>query len=249
MVKQAPSTTVANRTYRKMTEEPVSRLVIELGIPTMLSMLVTALYNTASTYYVSYLGTSAVGAMGVVFALQTIIQAIGIMIGQGCASQTSRLLGAQDYVRANALASSGLFLCLVFALVFSLIGFLFIESFMFAMGATDTILPYAVTYGEVILFAAPFMAASYTLNNLLRSEGLALVGMVGLGLGGLLNIAVCPVFIFVFDWGIAGAAWATALCQAISFAILLTHYLRGKGTLQMHWSFISKKSSSLRLNL
>lgn len=240
MVKQTPSATVANRTYRKMTEEPVSRLVIELGIPTMLSMLVTALYNTASTYYVSYLGTSAVGAMGVVFALQTIIQAIGIMIGQGCASQTSRLLGAQDYVRANALASSGLFLCLVFALVFSLIGFLFIESFMFAMGATDTILPYAVTYGEVILFAAPFMAASYTLNNLLRSEGLALVGMVGLGLGGLLNIAVCPVFIFVFDWGIAGAAWATALCQAISFAILLTHYLRGKGTLQMHWSFISK---------
>ncbi len=109
MVSKAPSTASANRTYRKMTEEPVARLVIELGIPTMLSMLVTALYNTASTYYVSYLGTSAVGAMGVVFALQTIIQAIGIMIGQGCASQTSRLLGAQNYVRANALASSGLF--------------------------------------------------------------------------------------------------------------------------------------------
>ena len=240
MVKKAPSTAPANRTYRKMTEEPVARLVIELGIPTMLSMLVTALYNTASTYYVSYLGTSAVGAMGVVFALQTIIQAIGIMIGQGCASQTSRLLGAQNYVKANALASSGLFLSLVFALLFSLIGFLFIEPFMFAMGATETILPYAVTYSEVILLAAPFMAASFTLNNLLRSEGLALVGMVGLGVGGLLNIAVCPIFIFVFDWGIAGAAWATALCQAISFAILFVHYLRGRGTLQMHFSFISK---------
>ena len=106
----------ANRTYRKMTEEPVAALVIKLGIPTMLSMLVTALYSTASTYYVSYLGTSAVGAMGVNFALQTVIQAIGIMIGQGCASQTSRLLGAKNYVRANALASSGLFLSLIFLL-------------------------------------------------------------------------------------------------------------------------------------
>ena len=187
----------ANRTYRKMTEEPVARLVIELGVPTMLSMLVTALYNTASTYYVSYLGTSAVGAMGVVFALQTIIQAIGIMIGQGCASQTSRLLGAQNYVKANALASSGLFLSLVFASVFGLVAFMLMEPLMMIMGATQTILPYAVTYSEVILLAAPFMAASFTLNNLLRSEGLAVVGMVGLGIGGLLNIVICPIFIFV----------------------------------------------------
>ena len=93
MVKEvpAPTTNDANRTYRKMTEEAVAPLVLKLGVPTMLSMLVTALYMTASTYYVSYLGTSAVGAMGVIFALQTIIQAIGIMIGQGCAAQTSRL--------------------------------------------------------------------------------------------------------------------------------------------------------------
>ena len=233
----------ANRTYQKMTREPVAGLVLKLGIPTMLSMLVTALYNTASTYYVSYLGTSAVGAMGVVFALQTIIQAIGIMIGQGCASQTSRLLGAQNYVKANALASSGLFLSLVFASVFGLIAFVLMEPLMMIMGATQTILPYAETYSEVILLAAPFMAASFTLNNLLRSEGLAVVGMVGLGVGGILNIAICPIFIFVFNWGIAGAAWATALCQFISFLILLTHYLRGKGTMQMHWAFVSKSPS------
>lgn len=230
----------ANRAYRKMTEDPVATLVVKLGIPTMLSMLVTALYSTASTYYVSYLGTSAVGAMGVNFALQTVIQAIGIMIGQGCASQTSRLLGAKNYVRANALASSGLFLSLIFSAVFAVLAIIGLESLLRAMGATDTILPYAKDYASIILLAAPFMAASYTLNNLLRSEGLAIVGMMGLGFGGVLNIAVCPIFIFVFDWGIAGAAWATALCQAISFAILLTHYLRGKGTLQMHWSFISK---------
>ena len=233
----------ANRTYRKMTEDPVASLVVKLGIPTMLSMLVTALYSTASTYYVSYLGTSAVGAMGVNFALQTVIQAIGIMIGQGCASQTSRLLGAKNYVRANALASSGLFLSLVFSAVFALFAIIGLKSLLRAMGATDTILPYAKDYASIILLAAPFMAASYTLNNLLRSEGLAIVGMMGLGFGGVLNIAVCPIFIFVFDWGIQGAACATAICQMISFVILLSHYLRGKGSMKMHWAFISKEFS------
>lgn len=233
----------ANRTYRKMTEEAVAPLVVKLGVPTMLSMLVTALYSTASTYYVSYLGTSAVGAMGVVFALQTIIQAIGIMIGQGCAAQTSRLLGARDYPKANTLASSGLFLSLLFSSVFALCAWATLKTLLSSMGATETILPYAQIYAEIILLACPFMAASYTLNNLLRSEGLAIVGMMGLGAGGVLNIAVAPLFIFVFDWGIAGAAWANALCQFISFGILLSHYWRGRGSMHMHWAWISKSLS------
>ena len=233
----------ANRTYRKMTEEAVAPLVVKLGVPTMLSMLVTALYSTASTYYVSYLGTSAVGAMGVVFALQTIIQAIGIMIGQGCAAQTSRLLGARDYPKANTLASSGLFLSLLVSSVFALCAWAALKTLLSSMGATETILPYARIYAEIILLACPFMAASYTLNNLLRSEGLAIVGMMGLGAGGVLNIAVAPLFIFVFDWGIAGAAWANALCQFISFGILLSHYWRGRGSMHMHWAWISKSLS------
>lgn len=233
----------ANRTYRKMTEEAVAPLVVKLGVPTMLSMLVTALYSTASTYYVSYLGTSAVGAMGVVFALQTIIQAIGIMIGQGCAAQTSRLLGARDYPKANTLASSGLFLSLLFSSVFALCAWAALKTLLSSMGATETILPYARIYAEIILLASPFMAASYTLNNLLRSEGLAIVGMMGLGAGGVLNIAVAPLFIFVFDWGIAGAAWANALCQFISFGILLSHYWRGRGSMHMHCAWISKSLS------
>ena len=217
--------------------------MVKLGVPTMLSMLVTALYSTASTYYVSYLGTSAVGAMGVVFALQTIIQAIGIMIGQGCAAQTSRLLGARDYPKANTLASSGLFLSLLFSSVFALCAWAALKTLLSSMGATETILPYAQIYAEIILLACPFMAASYTLNNLLRSEGLAIVGMMGLGAGGVLNIAVAPLFIFVFDWGIAGAAWANALCQFISFGILLSHYWRGRGSMHMHCAWISKSLS------
>ena len=115
----------AGRTFERMTTAPVARLVLRLGIPTMLSMLVTALYNTASTYYVSYLGTSAVGAMGVVFALQMIIQAVGIMIGQGCATQTSRLLGAQEYARANTLATSAVFAVLCAGSLFALTAWIF----------------------------------------------------------------------------------------------------------------------------
>lgn len=239
--KDSPQST-ANKTYARMTRAPVPSLVLKLGIPTMMSMLVTALYNTASTYYISYLGTSPVGAMGVVFALQTIIQAMGIMIGQGCASQTSRLLGEKAYSHANRLASSGLFLALIFASLFGILGQVFLEPLLIAMGATDTILPWAKAYAQVILLASPFMAASFTLNNLLRSEGLALVGMIGLGIGGILNILISPVFIFTLDGGMAGAAWATALSQTVSFAILLAHYLRGKGSLQLHWALVSKKA-------
>lgn len=111
----------ARRTFERMTSAPVAGLVIRLGIPTMISMLITALYNTASTWYVSFLGTSAVGAMGVVFALQMIIQALGIMFGQGCASQASRLLGARNYTRANTLASSALAAVLIAGSVFGLL--------------------------------------------------------------------------------------------------------------------------------
>ncbi len=224
----------AQRTFERMTTAPVAGLVVRLGIPTMLSMLITALYNTASTYYVSYLGTSAVGAMGVVFALQIVIQAIGIMIGQGCASQASRLLGAKNFARADTLASSALLTVLAAASLLAAAAFVFLDPILFALGATPTILPYARDYTLAILAAAPLMAGAFALNCILRSEGLALVGMIGLAAGGILNIAVAPVFIFTLEMGIAGAGWATALCQSLSFAVLLAHFLRGKGSIAMH---------------
>lgn len=230
----------ARRTFERMTSAPVAGLVIRLGIPTMISMLITALYNTASTWYVSFLGTSAVGAMGVVFALQMIIQALGIMFGQGCASQASRLLGARNYARANTLASSALAAVLIAGSVFGLLVWILMDSLLSLMGATPTILPYAQDYSRAVLVAAPLMAASFTLNNILRSEGLALFGMVGLACGGILNVAVAPVFIFVLDLGIAGAGWATMLCQSVSFFILLSFFLRGKGTIALSIASISR---------
>lgn len=230
----------ATRTFERMTTEPVVKLVLRLGIPTMLSMLVTALYNTVSTFYVSYLGTSAVGAMGVAFALQMIIQALGITVGQGCASQTSRLLGAKKYAKAHEAASSALFTSLVLGVLFSVASLFGLDALLTVMGATDTILPFAVAYAKPVLYAAPFMAAAFTLNNILRSEGMAFVGMIGLGIGGILNMAVAPCFIFWLDLGISGAGWATALSQTVSFAILLSYFVGGRGSIRLSPLLISK---------
>lgn len=230
----------ASRTFERMTTEPVVKLVLRLGIPTVLSMLVTALYNTVSTFYVSYLGTSAVGAMGVAFALQMIIQALGITVGQGCASQTSRLLGAKEYAKAHETASSALFTSLLLGVLFSGASLFGLEALLTVMGATDTILPFAVEYVKPVLYAAPFMAAAFTLNNILRSEGMAFVGMIGLGIGGILNMAVAPVLIFTLDLGISGAGWATALSQTVSFAILLSYFAAGRGSIRLSPLLISK---------
>lgn len=235
MNSRAPSSpsSDADKTFARLTTAPVAPLIIRLGVPTMMSMLVTALYNTAAAFYVASLGTSAIAALGIVFSLQMFIQALGIMVGQGCASMTSRLLGAKDYDRVNRLASTGLLTVGVIAVTFSLIALLFLTPFLRLIGATETILPYAWDYAIVILIGAPVMAAAFTLNNLLRSEGLAFVGMIGLGAGGILNILVTPIFIFVFDWGMSGAAWATVVCQFISFVILLSHYWRGHGSIHL----------------
>ena len=230
----------ADRTFERMTTAPVAGLIVRLGVPTVLSMLVTALYNTVSTFYVSYLGTSAVGAMGVAFALQMVIQALGIMVGQGCASQTSRLLGAKRYARAHATASTALFTSFLLGTFFAVASLSGLDRLLAGMGATDTILPYAVAYARPVLYAAPFMAAAFTLNNILRSEGMAFVGMIGLGIGGILNMAVAPFFIFTCDLGISGAGWATALSQTVSFAILLSYFAAGRGSIRLSPFLISK---------
>ena len=236
----SPQKKAAQEKFLQMTAAPVPPLLLKLGIPTMCSMLVTALYNTASTYYVSYLGTAAVGAMGVVFALQMIIQALGIMIGQGCAAQASRLLGAKAFDRANALASSALALTLIGSTVLAAAAYLALDPFLSLLGATPTILGPAREYAGLILAAAPFMAGAFALNNILRSEGLALVGTIGLASGGILNIGVAPLFIFTFDMGIRGAALATAVCQTIAFALLAAHYALGRGTIEIRPKHIAK---------
>ena len=217
-----------NTQYLKMIGMPVGKLILSLSVPTIISMLVTAIYNIGDTYFVSQLGTSASGAVGIVFSLMAIIQAVGFTVGMGSGAQISRLLGAKKVDEANTVAASGLFAAIALGALVALFGLLFIDDLMRVLGATETILPYARDYASYILYAAPVMASSFLLNNILRAEGKAKLAMVGLTTGGLLNLALDPLFIFGFGWGIAGAAIATAISQCVSFSILFSWFLRGK---------------------
>lgn len=214
--------------YEKMTTWPVSKLVITLGIPTTISMLVTNIYNMADTYFVGELGNSASGAVGVVFALMAVIQAVGFMLGQGGGSIIARRLGEKDVKSAGALASLSFFASLAAGTVMGLLGLLFLEPLMDLLGSTDTVLPYAMDYGRYILAVMPFTMAGFVLNNILRYEGKAYLAMIGLTVGGLLNMIGDPVFIFYFHMGVKGAGLSTAISQCISFLILLSMFLLGK---------------------
>lgn len=223
--------------YRQMTQEPVQRLMCKLAVPTIISMLITTIYNMADTFFIGKLGnTSASGAVGVVFALMSIIQAVGFFFGQGAGNSASRELGEKNYARANGLASVGFFFALFAGGVITVIGLCFLKPLAHLLGSTQTILPYAVDYMRFILIGASYMAASLVLNNLLRFQGNAFYGMIGLVSGGILNIALDPLLIFVFDMGIAGAGLATILSQLVSFFILF-YQCRRVGIVQIRWKY------------
>ncbi len=216
--------------FAVMTETPVSRLVIRLGIPTTISMLVTNIYNMADTYFVSKIGTSASGAVGVVFGLMAVLQAVGFMLGHGSGSIISRRLGAKDSGSASETASTGFFLSLAFGAGIGIFGIIFITPFMKLLGSTPTILPFAKQYAVFILAAAPFMTSSFVMNNILRYEGKASYAMAGLVTGAVLNIFGDWLLMERFGLGIEGAGISTAVSQFISFLILLSIFLSGKTT-------------------
>ena len=198
----------------------------------------------ADTYFVSQLGTSAAGAVGIVFSLMAIIQAVGFTLGMGSGSLSSRLLGQKRHDEVNQICSSGLFAAAALGITITVIGSLFLDPLMDVLGATDTILPHARSYARYILFGAPFMCSSFVMNNVLRSEGKAAYSMIGIASGGILNILLDPVFIFVFHLGIAGAAIATLISQCISFTILLGFFLTGKSTIMLHPRYISRNPNT-----
>lgn len=214
--------------FQKMTQTPIPRLILGLAVPTILSMLITSIYNLADTFFVGQISTSASGAVGVVSSLMAIIQALGFMLGHGAGSVISRSLGSRDTSTATRFASTSFFTALAFGAVLAAVGLATLPGFMRLLGSTETILPHACAYARPILLAAPPMMASLVLNNILRYEGKANLAMIGLVTGGLLNIALDPLLMFTFGMGTAGAGIATALSQCISFCILLSMFLRGK---------------------
>ena len=228
--------------FRRMTEMPIPQLVLSLAAPTILSMLITSIYNLADTFFVGQISTSASGAVGVVSSLMAIIQALGFMLGHGAGTIISRSLGSRDTTAATRFASTSFFTALVFGVVLAVAGLGTLPHFMMLLGSTETILPHACAYARPILIAAPLMISSLVMNNILRYEGKASFAMIGLVTGGVLNIALDPLFMFVFGLGTAGAGIATALSQSISFCILLSMFLRGKTVSQFRLSAVTREA-------
>ena len=200
-----------------MTETPVKRLIISLAIPTIISMLVTGIYNTADTYFVGRISTNATAAVGVVFPLMSIIQALGFFCGHGSGNYVSRKLGAGDMKEAREMAATGFVLAFIIGITFSVTCLLGQRGLATLFGALPSIMEDTLSYMRIILIGAPFMMAQLVINNQLRFQGSALYAMIGLVSGAVLNIALDPLFIFTFGLGVSGAALATIISQLFSF--------------------------------
>ena len=235
----------AENQYNKMVNTPVSKLITSLAIPTVISMLVTSIYNMADTFFVSQISTQASAAVGVVFPIMSIIQAFGFTLGMGSGSLISIRLGQKRNEEANVIVSTAFFTAIGIGFLITILGIIFSTQFLSLVGASNTILPYAQDYAKYIFFGAPIMTASFVLNNVLRSEGKAFFSMIGLTTGGILNIILDPIFIYALDLGISGAAIATLCSQSISFLILLTCFLKHKTVCHINIKLYSLKKEVL----
>ncbi|MBQ9080834.1 MAG: MATE family efflux transporter [Clostridia bacterium] len=235
--------------HHRMVSTPIPRLVLGMAIPTVASQLITVIYNTADTYFVSQLdNNSASGAVGVVFALMSVIQAFGFGLGMGANSLISTTLGEKKDDLAARYGNSAFAAAIAFGFILMAGGLIFLEPLMRLFGATDTILPYACDYSIYILIGAPVMCSSFVLSNILRSEGEATLSMVGLCAGGIVNIVLDPLLIFGANMDISGAALATLISQCVSFLILLSFFLRKKSNIRLGISYVSR-DAKIYLNI
>ena len=220
----------------RMTTAPVKRLVFQLAIPTIISMLVTALYNIADTFFVGRVGTQATAGVGLAFPVMTIIQAFGFFFGQGSGNYISRKLGSKEMDKAETMAATGNLSALIFGAVFAACGLIFMPGILSLLtganeNALDTrTLGFARDYLSIILLGAPFLCMSCVLNNQLRFQGNAFFSMIGLVSGAVINCILDPLFILVFKLEVAGAAMATVISQALS-ALWVLRFLTGKQTI------------------
>ena len=231
--------------YTLMTTMPVSRLICSLAVPTIISMLVTSFYVMADTYFVGQINTQSTAAVGISFSVMAIIQAIGFFFGHGSGNFISRRLGARDYESAEKMASTGFFCAFICGVFITTLGLLFLTPICQLLGSTETILPYAESYLGIVLLGAPFMTSSLVLNNQMRFQGNAVYAMIGITIGAVLNIGLDPLLIFVFDMGIAGAAWSTLVSQICSFLVLILMDRKGEN-IRIHYRNFTPKPAFLK---
>ena len=206
----------------------IPKALLAMGIPTMIGMLVNAFYNLVDAYFVGGLGESQMGAISVVYPLGQVVVGLGLLFGNGAASYISRLLGRGDKENADKVASTALYSSVSVGAVIIIISMVFLHPILKLLGATDSILPFASTYASIYIVSCIFNVFNVTMNNIVTSEGAAKTTMCALLTGAVLNIALDPLFIYVFDLGVAGAAIATAISQVVSTCVYLTYILRKK---------------------
>ena len=209
------------------------KIITKMAVPSIISFIITTVYNLADTFFVSSLGESATAAVSVNASLDQLIMMAGSMLAVGAASYTSRLLGAGDQKRADQVLSTAFFLAMIFGSIIMVLGLSFKVPMVRLLGATDTCERYSIQYAEYVLLVAPLMAANFVMNQCLRSEGNAMLSMVGMGIGGILNCILDPIFIFQLGLGVAGASMATAISKVVSFVILLYPYIMRKSILHL----------------
>ncbi len=207
---------------------PIPKALIAMGIPTMLGMMVNAIYNLVDAYFVGGLGTSQMGAISVVYPLGQVVVGLGLLFGNGAASYLSRLLGNGDKEKADKVASTALYSSITIGAIMIISSIIFLQPILKLLGATDSIMPYAITYASIYIVSCIFNVFNVTMNNIVTSEGAAKTTMLALMAGAILNIGLDPVFIYVLDIGVAGAAIATAISQIISTLVYLLFVLRKK---------------------
>ena len=212
--------------YIQMTTQPVERLICKMAVPSIISVLITAIYNMVDTIYVGKISTEATAAVGIVFSYMAVIQAVGYFFGHGSANYISRALGAKDRGEAEKMAATGFFSSILCGIFIAAVGLCTMTPFLRVLGATNTILQESKDYLFPILIGTPWIMSSFVLNNQMRLQGNASLGMIGISIGAVLNVGLDPLFIFTLNMGVKGAAIATSLSQLVSFMILL--YLSGK---------------------
>ena len=223
-----------NKKMQLLGSAPIPKALLAMGLPTMIGMMINALYNLVDAYFVGGLGTSQMGAISVAFPLGQLIVGLGLLFGNGAASYISRLLGHGNRETADKVASTALYSSLMAGLILILCTIVFLRPVLRLLGATESILPYAVTYTGIYIASSIFNVFNVTMNNIVTSEGAAKTTMSALLIGAVLNIGLDPIFIYVLHLGVAGAAIATAISQIVSTLVYLIYILRKKSVFTFH---------------
>ena len=233
-----------------LTTTPVPKLILSLSVPTIISMMVTAIYNTADTFFVARVShdyavnTAATAAVGLVFTVMAIIQAFGFFFGHGSGNYLSRMLGAGNHKEADEMASTGFAMAIIVGIFFAVMGNIFIDPIVDFLGATPTTLQFTKDYMRIILIGAPFMMAQFVINNQLRFQGSAVYAMIGLMCGAVMNMVLDPLLILVFHMEVRGAAIATVMGQITSFIVLFIGTRKGENikmtlsNVHINWHYI-----------